>query len=97
MRPRSVCRLSPLIAASWSAASGWLFRRGGYRLQLLLEVQLAAGDELYLRAPVVPELLEHLPRLAQSCAQVLLVVLVRVLVHVSSFRPAAIAVPRRRS
>ena len=96
MRPRSACRLGPLIAASWSAASGWLFRRGGYDLQLLLEVQLAAGGELYLR-PGVPELLEHMPRLAQSCAQVLLVVLVRVLVYVSSFRPVAIAVPLSRS
>ena len=38
-----------------------------------------AGDQLYLRALVVPELLEHLPRLAQSCTQVLLVALVRVL------------------
>ena len=56
-----------------------------------------AGDELYLRALVVPELLEHLPRLAQLRAQVLLVALVWVLVHVSSFRPAAIAVPRPRS
>lgn len=83
--------------ASWSAASGWLFRRGSYRLQLLLEVQLAAGDELYLRAPVVPELLEHLPRLAQSCAQARLVAPVRVLVYVSSFRPVAIAVPLSRS
>ena len=56
-----------------------------------------AGDELYLRALVVPELLEHLPRLAQLRAQVLLVALVWVPVHVSSFRPAAIAVLRPRS